>query len=529
MRRPLLINGFMATGKSTVARRVAELSGRRFVDLDAHIEQEAGLSITEIFGTRGEAAFRALERERLRSLLAEFRKGGLPAPVVALGGGALLRREVRLQALEEAVVVTLEASASEILARSAGGERPLLAGSDPRERVAALLEARGHVYAEAHARIVTDGLDVEEVAARVIAVWQRDAVAVAADQRSYAVEIATGGLGERLADLVRGAPLALLVSDSNVFPLHGEPVMAALARGAGRVASLVLPAGEEHKTLGAPSRIWEHALGVGADRKSVFVALGGGVVSDITGFAAASWMRGVNWIGMPTTLLSMVDASVGGKTGVDLATAKNAIGAFWQPSAVLCDVSLSATEPNRGYVSGLAEVVKTALIGDPALFDLLERETAAVNRREPALVEEMVRRCVRVKARVVGLDAREGGVRATLNLGHTLGHALEAQGNYSALTHGEAVALGLVAALGVGERLGLTPSALRERTVALLAALKLPTDLAAQPLAEASRLVGQDKKRAGAHLKFVVARAIGTVETVELPLDRLQELATSLV
>lgn len=529
MRRPLFLYGFMASGKSTVARLVAERTGRPWLDLDALIEQDAGVSVAEIFRTRGEAAFRALERERLLSLLADRRASDAPAPVIALGGGALLGREVRLQALDEAVVVTLETSAREALARSASAERPLLAGSDPLARIEALLEARRHVYAEAHARIPTDGVEPDQVAERVIAVWQRDGVAVAAEQRSYTVEIATSGLTERLSELVSGAPLALLVSDSNVYPLHGEPVLAALARGARRVSSLVLPAGEEHKTLAAPARIWDHALAAEADRKTVFVALGGGVVSDITGFAAASWMRGVGWIGLPTTLLSMVDASVGGKTGVDLATAKNAVGAFWQPSAVLSDVSLASTEPLRGYVSGLAEVVKTALIGDPELFSLLEREADAVNRRDPALVEEMVRRCVRVKARIVGLDDRESGLRATLNLGHTLGHALEAQGNYSALTHGEAVALGLVAALGIGERLGLTPAGLRERSVALLARLQLPTDLASQPLAAASRLIGQDKKRAGARLKFVVARSVGRVETVELPLDELQQLAAALV
>ncbi|HMJ14209.1 MAG TPA: 3-dehydroquinate synthase [Polyangiaceae bacterium] len=528
MRRPLLLNGFMATGKSTVARLVAERAGHPWLDLDAEIERSAGVSIATLFRDRGEAAFRALERERLLSILAQAR-GQVPPPVVALGGGALLRGDVRLQALDETVVVTLEASAPQLLARSAGAERPLLSGPNPLERIEELLEARRPIYAEAHARISTDGLDAASVAERVISVWQRDAIAVAAEQRSYAVEIARTGLCERLGELVRGAPLAVLVSDSNVFPLHGAPVVAALGRSSARVETIVLPAGEEHKTLAAPTSIWNRALEVEADRKTVFVALGGGVASDITGFAAAAWMRGAAWIGMPTTLLAMVDASVGGKTGVDLGTAKNAVGAFWPPSAVLCDVGLSSTEPARGFTSGLSEVVKTALIGDVELFELLEREAAAVRRREPELVAEMVRRCVRVKARIVGLDERESGVRATLNLGHTLGHALEAQGNYSALTHGEAVSLGLVAALGIGERLGLTPAALRERSLALLQALGLPSDLSNQPLGAASRLIGQDKKRAGSRLKFVVVRAVGHVETVDLPLDDLRQLARALV
>jgi shikimate kinase/3-dehydroquinate synthase len=253
------------------------------------------------------------------------------------------------------------------------------------------------------------------------------------------------------------------------------------------------------------------------------------VITDITGFAAAGWMRGVRWVGIPTTLLAMVDASVGGKTGVDLATAKNAVGAFWQPAAVLCDVELEATEPIRGYRSALAEVVKTALIGDPALFQLLEEQTTEVSARDPELVTHLVRRSVRVKARVVGLDERESGLRATLNLGHTIGHALEAQGNYTSLTHGEAVSLGLVAALHIGEKLRLTPRDLRERTIRLLERFGLPVDLAAQPLSDAIQLVGQDKKRAGARLKFVVARAVGDVHTVDLALDELRSLARELL
>ena len=252
------------------------------------------------------------------------------------------------------------------------------------------------------------------------------------------------------------------------------------------------------------------------------MALGGGVVSDMTGFAASTWMRGVRWIGIPTTLLAMVDASVGGKTGVDLAAAKNAVGAFWQPSGVLCDVHYLGTEPARGFVSGLAEVVKTALIGDPELFTLLEDNAERVKARDADLTAELVRRSVRVKARIVSFDQRESGLRAVLNLGHTVGHALEAQAGYSALSHGEAVSLGLVAALRLGEALGQTPRELSQRTLSLLGRLGLPASLAGQPLGAAAALLGHDKKRAGSAVKFVFARALGHVETQSIALSELR-------
>ena len=524
MKRPLLLNGFMATGKSTVGRLVAARAGVPFVDLDARIEEQAGLSVARIFSERGEPAFRALEREELARLLA-----AAGPVVVALGGGTLSRRSTRLDALDRAVVVTLEAPLDEILRRARlHGGRPLLDVPDPADRIDELLEQRHEGYCEAHARVATGGVEPEQVARAVSAVWQRDPIAVATGERSYAVDIGHAFAASRIAQVTAGASMALLVTDSNVAGLHAEPIEKALAAALPRVERVVLEAGEQHKNVGALERIWQAALYSGADRKSVVVALGGGVVSDIAGFAAATWMRGVRWIGLPTTLLSMVDASVGGKTAVDLENGKNLVGAFWQPGAVLCDVATLSTEPERGYVGALAEVVKTALIGDPQLFELLETQGPAVLAREPALVAELVRRSIRVKARVVGLDEREGGPRATLNLGHTLGHAFEAQGGYARLTHGEAVSLGIVAALAIGQRLGLSPPSLVQRTIALLAALGLPASLAGEPLAEASALVGLDKKRAGTAIRFVVARGVGRVEAVEMPVDVLREHACAI-
>lgn len=521
MRRPLILNGFMATGKSTVGALVARTTGRPFIDLDRAIESEAGVSIENLFATRGEAAFRALEHACLERVLSEATQAA-QAPVIAVGGGALLSRAMRLRALDECVVVTLE-GAPAVLARRAQrqGQRPLLSGPNPEQRVSELLALRAPAYAEAHARISCES-PIEAVAAAVREIWSRDELAVGAGEASYGVQTGSGFASGRIGALVAQSPVCVLVSDKTVSALHAAPIEAALRATGTRLLRVDLEPGEAHKNIASIEGIWQAALEGGADRKATFIGLGGGVVTDMTGFAASTWLRGVRWVGIPTTMLSMVDASVGGKTGVDLASAKNAVGAFWQPSGVLCDVHYLSTESARGFISGLAEVVKTALIGDPALFALLEDNAEQVVARDADLTAEIVRRSIRVKARIVSFDQRESGLRATLNLGHTVGHALEAQAGFSALTHGEAVSLGLVAALRLGEALGQTPRDLSERTLTLLQRLGLPASLAGQPLAEAATLVGHDKKRAGSNVNFVFARGIGRVETQSIALSELR-------
>ncbi|MEI9937023.1 MAG: 3-dehydroquinate synthase [Pseudomonadota bacterium] len=511
----------MATGKSTVGALVAQTTGRPFIDLDRTIESEAGASIENLFATRGEAAFRALERACLERVLSEATRAP-QAPVIAVGGGALLSRDVRLRALDECVVIALEGSPAELTRRALQqGPRPLLSGPNPEQRVSELLGLRGPSYAEAHARISCEA-PLETVAREVREAWMRDELAVAAGEASYGVQIGLGFASGRIGALVAQSPVCVLVSDKTVSALHASSIEEALRAAGTRLIRVDLEPGEAHKNIASVEGIWRAALEGGADRKATFVALGGGVVSDMAGFAASTWMRGVRWIGIPTTLLAMVDASVGGKTGVDLAAAKNAVGAFWQPSGVLCDVQYLRTEPPRGFISGLAEVVKTALIGDPELFTLLEDTAECVASLDGDLTAELVRRSVRVKARIVSFDQRESGLRAVLNLGHTVGHALEAQSGYSALSHGEAVSLGLVAALRLGEALGHTPRELSERTLALLRRLGLPATLAGQPLAEAAALLGHDKKRAGSDVKFVFARGLGQVETRSIALTELR-------
>jgi shikimate kinase/3-dehydroquinate synthase len=521
MRRPLIVNGFMATGKSTVGALVARGAERPFIDLDRVIEAEAGASVESLFAARGESAFRSLERACLLRILSET-EGASQAPVIAVGGGALIARDLRLKALDECVVVSLEGSPAELTRRAlAQGPRPLLAGADPEARARELLELRARSYAEAHARIACEAAP-ETVAAAVRDVWQRDELAVASGEASYTVQIGRGIAHTRGLAQLKQSPVCVLVSDRTVAALHGAALARALGEGKARLIRVDLEPGEANKHIQSVESIWRTALAGDADRQTTFVGFGGGVVTDMTGFAAATYMRGVRWVCIPTTLLAMVDASVGGKTGVDLESAKNAVGAFWQPSAVVCDIDLLRTESRRGFVSGLAEVVKTALIGDPELFTLLERNAERVAERDPDLCMELVRRSIRVKARIVSCDEREAGLRAVLNLGHTVGHALEAQAGYTALTHGEAVSLGLVAALRLGVKLAQTPLELSERTVHLLSRLGLPVVLGAPALEAAAKLIGHDKKRAGATLRFVFARELGRVETLPLALNELK-------
>jgi shikimate kinase / 3-dehydroquinate synthase len=518
MRRSLLLNGFMATGKSTVGRRIAELTGAPFVDLDDRVIQTAGKPITQIFKEDGEAQFRVLERAELERVLEDS-----TPQVVALGGGALLNRGQRLRALQRAVVVNLHADLEVLLRRVAGDDaRPLLQGKNT-EAVEQLLSSRAPVYAEAHASVDVGQRTPDAIAEDVLAVWRQDPIAVAAGAASYSVEVGSGFAPERTARHVKGASNVVLVTDSTVGGLYAEQYRSALVAQGVTVSLFALEPGEANKNVASLEKIWAHCLAHEADRKTVFVGLGGGVVTDVTGFAAATWMRGVPWVSIPTTLLGMVDASVGGKTAVDLPGAKNCVGAFWQPRRVHCDVAHLASEPSRGINSGLAEVVKTALIGDPELFELLQQRARDVARRDWELIGEVVRRCIAVKARVVSEDERETGFRAALNLGHTVGHALEACDGYGHLTHGEAVSLGLVAALRLGQLHGVTGAQLCQQTERLLAALGLPIDLSSQPLERAATLLGHDKKRGGGSVRFVFCRVPGDIEFHNIPLPTLHE------
>lgn len=520
--RPLFLTGMMGTGKTALGQAIAARAGVRFVDLDGLVEERMAMPIPRIFAERGETAFRLVERELLERELRD------PTPrVIALGGGSLLDRELRLRTLERGLLVGLTAEAAELLRRlGSDRNRPLLDSGEREERLRSLLHARKAAYAEVHATIDTTSRGLLELALEVLALCESDRIAVALGERSYAVELAPGHAERKLrATLERLEPTrVVVVTDENVARLALPSLEPAILAADPKAVRVVLPAGEKHKTLASLETVLRAAVDAPIDRNAVLVAIGGGVVTDLGGLAAALALRGIRWVGVPTTTLAMVDASVGGKTAVDLGSAKNAVGAFYQPAHVIVDAELTKTEALRAYRSGLAEVVKAALIGAPELWEELVESADRLGTREDAeLLARALRAAIQVKASIVSRDERESGERAHLNLGHTVGHALEAEGGFERLTHGEAVSLGLVAALRVGERLGKTPRELASAATSVLERIGLPTSLEAEPLSSALRWVGYDKKRAGERLRFVVVRAPGEVEVVKITPAELRD------
>jgi 3-dehydroquinate synthase len=305
------------------------------------------------------------------------------------------------------------------------------------------------------------------------------------------------------------AARAVIVSNTTVAPLYGPALQAALAPHYGRVSLLALPDGEAHKSWETLNLIFDHLLANGCDRKTVLFALGGGVVGDMAGFAAACYMRGVPFVQVPTTLLAQVDSSVGGKTAVNHPLGKNMIGAFYQPERVLCDLGALDTLPPRELAAGLAEVIKYGPIADAAFLDWIETHLDDVLAREPAALAHAVARSCEIKAEVVGQDERESGLRAILNFGHTFGHAIEAGLGYGQWLHGEAVACGMAMASDLSARLGLMPPAFVERMRRLIGRAGLPLRAPAIGIDRFVDLMRVDKKAEGGEIRFVVIEALG--------------------
>jgi shikimate kinase / 3-dehydroquinate synthase len=515
--------GPMGSGKSTVGRLVARNMKWRFVDTDRVIEERSGKSVTAIFDEGGESAFRALERDIVVECLNEKEP-----MVVALGGGSLLDRGLRRQTLERAIVIVLQAPVETLARRLRGAtNRPLLAGGSFDAKLERLVAERADSYAECHATLETEGRPPTALADDVRALARSRRQVVALGQRSYVVEVGEGW-GPLVRHFERSKTNGIFrVTDTNVSEAVGPDIRRAFG-WVQQPFHVTLEPGEERKNLETMRELWQRAQAAGVDRWWTFLGLGGGVVTDITGFLAATWLRGVSWVAAPTSLLGMVDAAIGGKTGIDFGDAKNAVGAIHQPSFVYENIQTLITEPERSFRSGIAEVVKTALLTDDDFVSLLETNAAAILRRESAVLSEVVVRSAKLKARVVSNDEHEGGLRAVLNLGHTLGHALEAAGSWTRWRHGEAVSLGLVLALRLGESLGHTERGLAERAKHLLAQFGLPTSVSRETLVEALPFVRHDKKRSAATIKFVFLRTPGTYAVEAINVDTLEQSITSL-
>jgi shikimate kinase/3-dehydroquinate synthase len=512
--RALVFTGFMGAGKSTAAAEVARACGGEALDTDRLLEARLGHSIAREFELRGEAAFRAREEELVCELLAQAGAG----VVIALGGGAVLSPRVRA-ALAPHLTVLLEVDPARAWARVRGEgvlapcERPL--ARDPVAFAALHAERRGLYEALADAILPAErpGVAVRALPAlrALVALLDISASPAAAAGRPRLVW-ATAASAEYpvLAGhgLLRATHLPgcwpLDRDASRPFCVTDERVGELYAQRLGALARLIaISPGELHKTLATAERVWRELARSGMTRADHLVALGGGVVGDLAGFCAATYQRGVPVVQVPTTLVAQVDSAYGGKTGLDLPEAKNYVGAYHQPAAVLVDPDTLATLPAGELAAGWVEVLKTALLAGGELWERVASEAPGALPPERTILA-----CARVKLTVVAEDERDGGRRQTLNLGHTVGHAIETATGYRRYRHGEAVGLGLLAALRLSGQ-----GTLRARVRELLLARGLPVALEGAGVEEVLAAVAHDKKRlTGASTPFVLLRAPGLAE-----------------
>ena len=466
----LFLTGFMGAGKSTVGRIVAERLGRPFMDLDALIEEREAASVAEIFRLRGEEGFRLAEHDALAAL------GASADAVIATGGGVILREDNRVMLRQLGTVIYLAVTPEEAIARLGdAADRPLLAGAGlPAAR--AILDARLTLYTSTADHVVdTVGREAAEVAADVIA-----AIGPASAPQTIRVtgeagtsyEIVVGhdildSLGERIAPFTTSRTIAL-ISDETVFGLFGDRARVSLVQAGCTVTTHVVPPGEESKSWATAGRLLEELAAAGIDRTSCVVALGGGVVGDLAGFCASAYMRGIPVVQVPTTLLAQVDSAIGGKTGVDLTAGKNLAGAFWPPRLVLADTGVLVTLPAAEWTNGLVEAAKAAVLESAGALERFESRVPGLLARDPETVRAAVAEAAAFKAKVVSADLRECDQRECLNLGHTLGHALELVAGYGVLPHGLAVAEGIRFASLLAERLVGASSRLSRRVDGVL-------------------------------------------------------------
>jgi shikimate kinase/3-dehydroquinate synthase len=558
----ITLTGVFGVGKTTVARLVAAQLGWEVVDADDVLVGIAGKEVAAIFEEQGEAVFRELEAEAFRQL------EGRENLVVAAGGGAPVYEPTRRSMVESGLVVCLKATPETVVqrmeAKDQGRPRPMLAAENALARARRLIDQRAAVYALADFTVETDGMTPEDISEDVVRFCQNRGERtfnrpgrveqltrapsilppiIDAPNATTTVRTASGeypayvgwGVLEQLGDITKRtakARRAFLISDEAVMAGWGETAVSSLREAGLEVATHTIPSGDASKNLQQAAEVYDWLASQRAERRDAIVALGGGMVDDFSGFVAGTYLRGMPVVQAPTSLLAMVDASIGGKTAVNHAGAKNIVGLFYQPRAVVADVSTLKTLPRRALVEGMGEVIKHALIRDAELLAVLEARLDDLMALEPELTTQVLARNVQIKGSVVSEDEREtGGVRELLNYGHTLGHAFEAAGGYEALLHGEAVAVGMIAAAEIGRRVGVTPAPLVDRQRVLIERAGLPT----KPPAGIDRdrvnaALALDKKIVAGGQRWVLLEDVGRpIVTSDVPKDVVEAVLDDLL
>jgi len=525
----IILIGFMGTGKTIIGRKLADRLNWDFIDTDSEVERVTGKTIPQIFKQFGESRFRSEEKLVVRKL------GKRKHLVVATGGGTVLDSENVACLRENGILICLTANLETILKRvKAGQSRPLLSGKeDLKQKIEELLSVRSQAYSAADINIDTSFDKPDQVVEKIIQNLQERKkmqapvdIYLDLDKRSYHIYIGQGLISSvdcYLKELNLGKRV-LLVSNPKVFGLYGDLVEKNLSSAGYRVVPALAPDSEEAKSLEVAGKLYDLAYDNELDRQSVVIALGGGVVGDLAGFVAATYMRGVAFVQVPTTLLAHVDSSVGGKVAVNHGHLKNNIGAFHQPSAIIADTSSLAHLPEREFRNGLAEVIKSAAIRDEGFFRYLDDEMEHVLERDQSALERIVAVTAGIKASVVEEDEKDTGLRNILNYGHTVGHGIESASSFS-LCHGESVSIGMVAAGHIAAAMGIAASAEVERLRALLVRAGLPVSVPERVNADAVvSAMNRDKKISRGRLRFVLLTRIGeAVMRNDVPMELVRE------
>ncbi|MCB0343559.1 MAG: 3-dehydroquinate synthase [Bdellovibrionales bacterium] len=533
----VVLVGFSASGKTTVGRKLAALTGWKLVDVDALVEKSEGRPIKEIIRVDGEERFRTLESDALK------RAFDSDAGIVATGGGILLRDANRQQIEKASNVVHLGVEAEVAASRLAQDDqavRPLLSQDDLLSSVVTLMSKRSNLYGGFPLKVWTDWADADRIAEAVLAelsltskLKERTVIPSLAANKSSKIVIgvdAIASLGERIKDVAPNATQAAIIVDRQVWQHHAERLTTALASSDLKPLLIELEPGEATKALSTVERAAEALLAADFTRSDLIIALGGGVVGDAAGLVASLYMRGVPLIQVPTTIVAQADAAIGGKTAVNLrsesASGKNILGTFYPADLIISDISLLRSLPDRAYREGLAEVIKYGAIHSKDFLLWLEQHVEQIIARDELLLRDIVEFSSKAKLRFVVGDVEDRtGVRAHLNFGHTLGHAIERLQGYQGYLHGEAVAVGMVFALRFGEHLGKTDKGLSVQLGNLLSRIGLPTEIPTELLegVEAAKKSGfqqrweealkVDKKRKAGLIDFVFVRSAGAATT----------------
>ncbi|MCL5428316.1 MAG: 3-dehydroquinate synthase [Chloroflexi bacterium] len=512
----IFLYGPPGVGKTNTGQVLATELNMPFIDLDHEIELATGMNIQQVFTMKGEKEFRHHENTAIQNL------GDKPASVVALGGGSLLQKKNRMIVENIGNLIVLMAEEQILINRLQSDitsqPRPLLLDDFLKKFSSLMVQRRTH-YESFPVHFDTSDLGPAEVAWKIKVHLGRFYLRAMA---GCEVVFQSDGLQELGALFKsRGLRNPALVTDENLSNTYVQDSVSAFKREGFSPVIIKIPTGESNKSWIIVNQVWKEFIDAQLDRDSTVVALGGGMVSDLVGFAASTFMRGINWVCVPSTLLAMVDASLGGKTGLNLAGWKNIVGSYYPPKLVLSDPGLLFTLPEVEFCAGLAEVVKHAVISDPELFYFCTLGLPWVKNH----VEELIKRAMAVKIKIIEEDPKEQGIRSVLNLGHTIGHALEAVSKFR-IRHGEAVAIGLVKETKLGESLGVTEKGLSDEIAKLLLKLNLPVGLPKDVLREdLIRALFLDKKRINKSWVFALPEQIGSVKLVKIDdLDKVLEV-----